>query len=449
MNLIKKDRLNIAVQNNYEYIFEVAENGIYLIEIIASAKSWWQNIKSLKSFFQDDDLAVKAVAFWNKEVFSQDNPPNELLDPNLVKAIVFQESRTGYDKNNNGNVNVMQVGNSGDPSLNVLNNQTENPEYEMINGKLWKVDYEDKAKVENIYDSIYWGVRWLYHRAQYIGDDGARCWFPWKDAVNRYGPGTQEYTDNIWNIYEQGLDKRVNPAIKLRIILFLFLLPAIVFAFTDNIPNDKSIKTAIFNTIENSYEKEYVQNIQVDYYKKNSPLFLTIIETQKDWSERFEIGNYANGKISWIEINKKPTEQSILSARFLNLEGFDNPFVEVYGQTHAGHGFFYLYEIENNKAKLLLENPAVDINSDTRWTPENKEKYGYENCGEIFTDGNLNSNYEDLNGDGISDIILSGTKEIICDSEISDSGYTEIKVAKNVIKKVFLLDDSAKSFVSE
>ncbi|MBU4056636.1 transglycosylase SLT domain-containing protein, partial [Patescibacteria group bacterium] len=37
----------------------ILEDGIYFIEIIASAKSWWQNLKSLKSFFNDDDLAVK------------------------------------------------------------------------------------------------------------------------------------------------------------------------------------------------------------------------------------------------------------------------------------------------------------------------------------------------------------------------------------------------------
>lgn len=59
MNLIKKDKLNIVVKNNYEYIFEVAEDGIYFIEIIASAKSWWQNFKGLVSFFRDDDLTLK------------------------------------------------------------------------------------------------------------------------------------------------------------------------------------------------------------------------------------------------------------------------------------------------------------------------------------------------------------------------------------------------------
>ncbi len=59
MNLLKKENLNLAIKNNFTYSFEIPEEGIYFIEIIASAKSWWQNLKSLKSFFNDDDLAAK------------------------------------------------------------------------------------------------------------------------------------------------------------------------------------------------------------------------------------------------------------------------------------------------------------------------------------------------------------------------------------------------------
>lgn len=59
MDQLKKEKLNLAIKNSQDYSFEVSEDGIYLIEIIASAKSWWQNLKSFKSFFQDDDLAVK------------------------------------------------------------------------------------------------------------------------------------------------------------------------------------------------------------------------------------------------------------------------------------------------------------------------------------------------------------------------------------------------------
>ncbi|MFA6973682.1 MAG: cell wall hydrolase [Parcubacteria group bacterium] len=59
MEQIKKEKLNLTLKENYNYHFEVPEDGAYFIEIIASAKSWWQNTRGLKSFFRDDDLAVK------------------------------------------------------------------------------------------------------------------------------------------------------------------------------------------------------------------------------------------------------------------------------------------------------------------------------------------------------------------------------------------------------
>ena len=52
-NFTKKDK----IENGYEYKFDISEDGLYLIEIIASAKSWWQNFLKIK--FGDDDLTVK------------------------------------------------------------------------------------------------------------------------------------------------------------------------------------------------------------------------------------------------------------------------------------------------------------------------------------------------------------------------------------------------------
>ena len=45
------------IEDGYEYQFEIADEGLYLIEIIASARSWWQNLLKIK--FGDDDLTVK------------------------------------------------------------------------------------------------------------------------------------------------------------------------------------------------------------------------------------------------------------------------------------------------------------------------------------------------------------------------------------------------------
>lgn len=56
--LIKKEEINKNISQMHRIELDLETDGLYLIEIIASAKSWWQNWKSLKIFFNDDDLAV-------------------------------------------------------------------------------------------------------------------------------------------------------------------------------------------------------------------------------------------------------------------------------------------------------------------------------------------------------------------------------------------------------
>lgn len=45
------------IENGYKYNFDISKDGLYSVEIIASARSWWQNLLKIK--FGDDDLAVK------------------------------------------------------------------------------------------------------------------------------------------------------------------------------------------------------------------------------------------------------------------------------------------------------------------------------------------------------------------------------------------------------
>ncbi|MFA5023686.1 MAG: cell wall hydrolase [Patescibacteria group bacterium] len=56
MKLITEDKLNKIITKQYSWDFNLEENGLYLIEIIASAKSWWQNAKRGRTFFKDDDI---------------------------------------------------------------------------------------------------------------------------------------------------------------------------------------------------------------------------------------------------------------------------------------------------------------------------------------------------------------------------------------------------------
>ncbi|NTU66729.1 MAG: hypothetical protein HGB08_02270 [Candidatus Moranbacteria bacterium] len=60
MEIIRKNfnRNESNIGDKFRYDFDIPEKGIYLIEITASARNWWQNFKKLRSFFKDDDLAV-------------------------------------------------------------------------------------------------------------------------------------------------------------------------------------------------------------------------------------------------------------------------------------------------------------------------------------------------------------------------------------------------------
>ena len=56
MLLIKEEKISKEITGKYSCNFTFPEDGLYLIEIIASAKSWWQNFKSRRAFFKDDDI---------------------------------------------------------------------------------------------------------------------------------------------------------------------------------------------------------------------------------------------------------------------------------------------------------------------------------------------------------------------------------------------------------
>lgn len=404
---------------------------------------WWEKWKSLKvytykgvsgdeDYSRYDDLIVKATAYWNKDFFSDLFPPDEPLDPNLVKAMIFQESRIGNDPN--GKLNIMQVGNFGDSSLDVLNGRGVTKEYELQNNKIREINYHGKAQVVDVYDSIYWGIRWLYHKAQWIDGDEVRHWYSWKEAVARYGPPKEEYVNNVWDIYIQGIKKEKTGVIRLWsvvlfILLFLFFGKSSVNSIEAKI-SDKVIKE----------QNQKITGIDIEY-SKNKKYFLAQIEREKDWWEDLKFGKIDNEDFNWLLFDKPPGEQAILSAKFTGSRGLGNPLVEVYGLTHAGHGHLYIYEIKDDTLKLLFEEPAVDYNPDIRWSPDNFEKYGYGQCGETIRGGRLSYSFKDVNNNAVSEVILSGIEDIICEKMLGDK-IKEIKVASNPVYKVFYLPQS-------
>ncbi len=101
MRLIKEEKISKEITGKYSCNFEFPEDGLYLIEIIASAKSWWQNFKTSRSFFKDDDISLYLD---NKELTTSSNTKkdarsawngNELcgLEKTLIIAISLSKGK--------------------------------------------------------------------------------------------------------------------------------------------------------------------------------------------------------------------------------------------------------------------------------------------------------------------------------------------------------------------
>ena len=61
MRQIRKETLNLVVAENFNFPFGIDKDGLYALEITASAKGWWNNLINLRfiSFYSDDNLIVK------------------------------------------------------------------------------------------------------------------------------------------------------------------------------------------------------------------------------------------------------------------------------------------------------------------------------------------------------------------------------------------------------
>jgi hypothetical protein len=387
-----------------------------------------------KDYNRYDAIIQEVTDRWNSGFANDTDPPTAFLDPDLVKAIIFQETRVGNDKRNDGAIDIMQVGNRGDASLKTLRGELS--EYWIHEGKEILLKYE--ARVETVRDSVYWGVRWLYHKDQYIGFDGRRHWNSWKEAVHKYGPNKKEYTENIWSIYTKGFEKEKDGTIITLWAIALFLLMATPFC--SQLDAADLIRETVVRQFHNSVWPVYTVAVEFSYRDKN--LFAAILEEETDWWEDLHIGRLDGPEIRWLEMADPPTEQSIFSARFIGLEGIPDPVLEVYGKTHVGHGNLYLYRVGNKEVSLLLSTRAVDSYNESVWRPGGYPEYGYAACGHIYKGERLLADYRDENGDGISDAVLHGNIEVICEDVISDDPFAaqDVSVAELPVHEVHFLN---------
>lgn len=213
---------------------------------------WWEEWKPIKQYSyrgingkedynRYDPIIKSIVAKWNKEFCDDFFPPGEPLDPNLVKAMIYIESRMGYFQSNDypAYPDIMQVADVRNPAIHTLNNDgwkdksgARAQEREWNKGKVSILNYRGKANGASPEKSIRWGVRWLYHCVQGITYENIRYWRSWKKAVGRYnGEGNKTYTKEVFGIYTNGIDARSKPSVKLFVlsVLALALLGGVSF----------------------------------------------------------------------------------------------------------------------------------------------------------------------------------------------------------------------------
>lgn len=161
-----------------------------------------------------DNQIDEMVKYWNGIFLAQTDPPPIPLDPNLIKAMMYVESKIGWYRPKtgySGYPDVMQVADSRNDAIYALKNSY-NPkykkqatEYEVINGQLETLEYPE-ANGDKDYDSIKWGIRYLYHRAQTNinkNNSWTRGWIDWKEAVKLYN-SRPTYQAEVYQVYEQG-----------------------------------------------------------------------------------------------------------------------------------------------------------------------------------------------------------------------------------------------------
>ncbi|TRZ77586.1 hypothetical protein D4R87_02430 [bacterium] len=340
-----------------------------------------------------DNEIIEAVDYWNDFFQKQEYPPKELLDYNLVKAIIYKESRVGYERG--GEIDVMQVGHKKDPALHTLNNDrwidptTDKVarEYEIQNGVEEVLDYGGEAQVKTIQNSIYWGVRWLYHKAQGITYSEKRYWRSWKDAILGYGPGTAEYVDYIWRIYKDGKDphgntlwEKVKEGFGMSLSLILIGMVFITGAATmtgykinkganDISQGDEEIASDVSNygyksLFNEPAEKSFLDGLEE--YKKDQYYHGEVFKESVEICDNINAGNEHNCSIEYFAIdyfseiveNTKSNKQFLDAMRYFD---FLDPKVGDIDNDGENEIVFIREDIQNHEfIKILVIDKIID-----------------------------------------------------------------------------------------
>jgi hypothetical protein len=153
------------------------------------------------------------------------------------------------------------------------------------------------------------------------------------------------------------------------------------------------------------------------YESVASPLFDTlemkISITEEDWWEHLDLNWTRGDSVVWTYCFDSLAHY-VLRAEFISVPGIKNPCIEIYDATHAGNGFYSLYEVRGRAVECIAKYKAVDFH--------------FENGGfmmdssNVFKDDVLTANY------GRDKITLTGLQYIFRDTVLQDSIPIKIKL---------------------
>lgn len=335
----------------------------------------------------DEDIN-DAVAFWNRDFLPQNYPPPKPLDPNLVKAMIYVESEVGYGSSSGHSAypDVMQVGNANDPAIHTLRNdgwvhpQTGKTarESEWLGGQVKVLEYSE-ANADSPRESIKWGVRWLYHKAQGILKDGGRYWNSWEEAVKEYnGGGDLNYQKKVLKIYKEGVDVRGRRLFLLLLIVTVFLTLLSTKIRPTNLPVFSPKGVTLGKAVGSSRELKIHRSDRLDsenslafvYYENYPAVGLSVIDNS-DSIKYFLEGGELKETAPYGEI-KGPGEY----VKWMEVGDFDGDKKKeiVVQYIVSGTGLFhpfYVYKEKDNSFRLLLkrndgvsEAQLTDLNND-------------------------------------------------------------------------------------
>ncbi|MCC7509734.1 MAG: hypothetical protein IT464_10195 [Planctomycetes bacterium] len=151
-----------------------------------------------------------------------------------------------------------------------------------------------------------------------------------------------------------------------------------------------------------------------------------------DWEEMwwgcactFEV---TDGRVARLQVLDH-TEHVTYRMRCIAFESVADPLLECFGKTHMGHGSYYLYRLGQDGADLLIKTEAVDYHHDL----------------DLLRGGMLRPEYRDFNGDGATDVELSGTRYFNQYDDFEEEDYDGWRFQESVRKR-FLYDPVARSF---